>query len=499
LLTAFSTAPQRGEAQVTLPAVLSSHMVIQRDRPIHLWGWASSGEQISVRLGKAESSTIADTNGRWSTYLPAMSAGGPYEINISGKNSIALSDVLVGDVWVASGQSNMELPLKGFPRSPLNRSAEEIAAANYPKLRLFQVGRKTSTHPDFDVTAQQPWTACTPKVAANFSALAYFFGRDLQKDIKVPIGLISSNWGATPAEAWMSLRGFGRDEMLMPYFSDALAELTAKESIAAEQQRFIAIRDKSDSNATADPTAMNKSYKPEAYPSALYNGMIAPLTPLPIKGVIWYQGESDAFPAQSPLYRRLFPALIEDWRLAWHEPELPFLYVQLANYDAPTIRDWAEIRDAQRATLKLADTAMIVTIDIGSSKNIHPPDKQTVGARLARAARAGAYHEPLEYSGPLFRQAVIDGDSIRLYFDHAKDGLQLKESAPSGFEIAGADRKFVSADAHIDGDAVVLAVAKGKPPIYVRYLWKNDPQAQLFGKDGLPASPFQGEIVGAIR
>jgi sialate O-acetylesterase len=475
---------------VRLPAILGSHMVVQRDRPIHIWGWAAPGEKVIIAMHGAERYATADDLGKWSLYLPPEPAGGPYQLDITATNHIILDDILIGDVWFASGQSNMEMPLSGWPGAPLKNSAEEIANANNPNLRLLVVHQKTSEFPLQDVEGS--WTLCTPETAAHFSAAAYFFGREIAARENVPVGLIDDTWGGTVVEAWISLDSLSADASLMPAFA-ARAQMMDRQAdvpaITAKEQR----EDEAARKAGLPP--QGHVWNPDPYswgPAALFNGMVAPCTGFGIKGAIWYQGESNSRPGFAPMYERLFSALIADWRTQWGEGDFPFLFVQIANFTSGPTESWATIREAQRRTLAVERTGMAVTVDIGTPDNVHPPDKQTVGARLALAARALAYGEQVEYSGPLFRQAVPDERSMRVWFDHAA-GLTAKNGEPEGFEIAGDDHRFARAEARIDGDTVVVTSSRVGEPRYVRYGWANAPVVNLYNSAGLPASPFTSE------
>jgi sialate O-acetylesterase len=465
-------------------------MVLQRDRPIHIWGWSDPGEKVTVVMRGSKRETTGDGFGNWSVFLPPDGAGGPYTLTVTGGNEIALDDVLVGDVWFASGQSNMEMPLKGFGGAPLKNGAEEIAHANQPQLRLLHIPTKAADFPLRNADAS--WTVCSPETAANFSAVAYFFGRDLAAREHVPIGLIDSTWGGTVAEAWVSLQAISSDGALMPVFATRAQMMMSQ----ADNMAILAKERREDQAARqAGRTPPNHPWRPDPAswaPAALFNGMVAPVTPYTIKGVIWYQGESNSRLTFAPMYARIFPALINDWRAQWHEGNFPFLFVQIANFKSSANEAWAAVREAQRRTLSVANTAMAVTIDIGDPANVHPADKQTVGARLALAARALAYGENVEYSGPLFRQATPEGDAMRVWFDHAAE-LMTKGDALQGFEIAGDDGHFVSAKARLDGNTVVLSDASVPTPKYVRYGWANAPIVNLYNGEGLPASPFTSE------
>lgn len=328
--------------------------------------------------------------------------------------------------------------------------------------------------------ADATWTVCSPETAAKFSAVAYFFGRELNAREHVPIGLIDSTWGGTVAEAWVSLESIAADAALMPVFATRAAMMQSQGEMGA----ILAKERREGGNHPWHPDPASWA------PAALFNGMIAPVTPYTIKGVIWYQGESNSRLSFAPMYAKIFPALIADWRRQWHIGNFPFLFVQIANFKSNATEDWAVIREAQRHTLALANTAMAVTIDIGDPDNVHPADKQTVGARLALAARVLAYGENVEYSGPLFRQATPEGYGVRVWFDHAADGLTARSGDLQGFEIAGEDGRFRSAAARIDGKTVVVNSGQVPEPKYVRYGWANAPIVNLYNSSGLPASPF---------
>jgi sialate O-acetylesterase len=474
-------------ADVAVPKVFSSHMVLQRNMPIHIWGEAEPGEQVTVDLHGSSASTTADKLHRWSVYLPAQPAGGPFTLTIHGANTLTLDDILIGDLWVASGQSNMEMPLAGFPgNAVIKDSAKEIAAANYPQIRLLRVEKDAADYPLEDVKSAVGWSQCTPETAESFSAVAYFFARSLQQKEKIAIGLIDSTWGGTPAEAWTSLDALGSDAALMPVFSVRADRMNHETT----EQRL----DLSDSQAKAQgkPATANRDWHPSQVswrPAAIYNAMIAPFTPLPIRGVIWYQGESNSRLAMAPLYSRLFTTMIQDWRNQWHEGNFPFLFAQISAFASTPKENWGLLRDAQRRSLSLVNTGMAVTIDIGDEHNVHPADKQTVGERMALLARNIAYGEKVVASGPLFRLAYPENGAMHVWFDYAA-GLNAKGSSPEGFEVAGPDGNFVPATAKIDGDTIVASSPAVPNPRYVRYAWPNFPQANLYNGAGLPASTF---------
>lgn len=478
-------------ADVTLPALLADHMVVQRGLPVHVWGMAAPHEAVTVSFRSETKSATADDDGRWSVYLSPSEAGGPFQLTIKGTNTIAVNDILVGDVWVASGQSNME-----FPMLELTNAQAEIAAAQNPKIRLFMVKHKPADYPLENVESKG-WAACTPETVADTSAVAYFFARHLQQKLGVPIGLVESFWGGTAAESWTSLHGLAADASLMPVFAERAKTVDTESTTVLQQQREEREYQQAVEQAKADgkPLPWRKWHPDFAAwaPAALYNGMIAPLTPFAIRGVIWYQGEANSGPRAS-LYARLFQTMIRDWRNAWGEGDFPFLFVQIANWNTSPEALWPEVRNAQRQALVLKNTGMAVTIDVGEPDNLHPKNKQDVGLRLALAARAISYGEKIEWSGPLYRQVTQEDHALRVWFDHA-NGLTAKgagvPSQVTGFEVAGADGKYSAADAKIEGESVIVSSAAVQKPISVRYAWAASPNCNLFNKEGLPASPFQ--------
>ncbi|HWR15734.1 MAG TPA: sialate O-acetylesterase [Terriglobales bacterium] len=475
-------------ADVTVPAVLSDGMVLQRDLPVHFWGMANAKERITVAFRDEEKSTVADEIGHWNIYLKAQPAGGPFEAVIRGANTIVIRDILVGDVWVASGQSNMEWPLIKAANGPA-----EVANANCPNIRLFEVIKKYADTSQEDV-ASKGWRACSPESARDFSAIAYYFARETQSSQGVPVGVIGSYWGGTIAEAWTSLAALASEPALNP--------VMLSYALRMEQQPDWARRAKLESVLIEAAKAKGAPWpkvpwRPDLHiwqPSALFNAMIAPLTPFPIRGVIWYQGESNSKLDRYPqLYGRVFETLIRDWRRRWAIGDFPFLYVQLANYTSTPEEDWPTVREGQRSALALRNTGMAVTVDVGNPDDVHPLDKKTVGHRLALAARAITYGEKLEFSGPLFSQITREPNALRVTFDHAK-GLRNTSEGVIGFEIAGQDGKFFPADARIEGPSVIVSSYAVAEPISVRYGWANNAQCNLANQEGLPASPFVAEL-----
>ncbi len=471
-------------AEVKLPAIYADHMVVQREVAVVVHGSANPGEAVSVTFRGATAKTVADKFGKWQVGLPPGAAGGPFTMEVAGTNTITFSDVLVGDVWVASGQSNMEFPM----RRTLN-AEEELKNANQPNIRLFHVEKISSMYALDDVTAKT-WVACTPESVSEFSAVAYFFARQIQDDQKVPIGLMEADWGGTPAEAWTSMKAISADASLMPVFA-TWAQMTDEEAhnklarVEEDQERAAA-----KAEGKPEPKFPWHPELPSYSPGGLYNAMISPLTQFPIRGAIWYQGEANADAIRAPIYNNLFETMIRDWRTHWGVGDFPFLFVQIANWKTSPDAHWPETRDAQRRTLELKNTGMAVAIDIGNPDDIHPTNKQEVGRRLSLAARAIAYGETLEYSGPLFRMQSPGDHALRLWFDHCK-GLVAKGGELKGFEIAGFDRKYFPAQARIDGQSVVVSSSQVPDPVYVRYSWSDVPDGNLYNAAGLPASPFE--------
>ncbi len=474
-------------ADVTLPALLADHMVVQRGRPVPGWGLAEPHEAVTVTFRGETKSGAADDDGRWSIFLSPGDAGGPFQLSVKAANTITLNDILVGDVWVASGQSNMEFPMTG-----LVNAQTEIAAAQFPRIRLFRVDNKPADYP-LENLGSKGWAACTPETVADSSAVAYFFARSVQQKLGVPLGLIESYWGGTAAESWTSLHALSADASLMPVFAARARTLDKQSTVVLQQQREEREYQQAVAQAKADGKPLPwRRWHPDFAawaPAALYNGMIAPLTPFPIRGVIWYQGEANSGQERAYLYARLFQTMIRDWRNQWGEGDFPFLYVQIANWNTEPEALWPEVRDAQRQALGLKNTGMAVTIDIGDPDDIHPKDKQDVGLRLALAARAITYGEKIEWSGPLYRQVTAEEHALRVWFDHA-DGLAAKGGTPIGFEVAGADGKYVAAEAKIEGSSVVVSNPTVQAPVSVRYGWAANPNCNLINKEGLPASPF---------
>ncbi|MGB9623866.1 MAG: sialate O-acetylesterase [Phycisphaerae bacterium] len=493
----LATSP--ASADVRLPHVIGSHMVLQRDMPVPIWGWAEPGEAVTVRIDDHEASVKAGADGKWQVRLPAMAAGGPHTMTVAGRNRIELKDVLVGEVWICSGQSNMDMGIKSV------RDADrEIASAQYPRIRLLWVPYRTSPDPldDADVS----WLPCSPENVATrgffnggFSAVAYFFGRDLHKELNVPIGLIHVAWGGTKIEPWTPRAGFEqvpavRDfvkviDEATPNFNKAVRRAVAEYEAWLPKARAAMEANKP---VPAPPAWPKHLLEDNGQPSSIYNGMIHALVPFAIRGAIWYQGESNN--PDGMLYFEKMKALVGGWRRVWNEGEFPFYYVQIAPLDAVYENDrLPRLWEAQLAALTIPNTGMVVTTDIGDLKDIHPKNKQDVGKRLALWALARTYgRDNLVYSGPLYKSMAVEGDRIRIRFDHVGGGLASRDGKPlNWFEIAGDDRKFVKAEATIDGDSVIVGSPKISAPAAVRFGWNRAAEPNLMNKEGLPASPFR--------
>ncbi len=459
-----------------------------------MWGTADKGENVTVSFRDQQVATRADGQGRWSVTIKTGDAGGPFELTIAGNNKIQYKNVLVGEVWVCSGQSNMEWSVGGCDKADKDFA---FSAAHNPMLRMFQVKKSPSPWPLSNTAGQ--WVEAEPNVIGGWTAAGYFFGRDLQEKLKVPVGLIQSAWGGTRAEAWTSPQTL----MNSPAYA---AEFHNWQNLLV---------------TTPDEKVLNANS-----PSVLYNGMIYPILNYRIKGAIWYQGESNAGKAYA--YRTLFPMMIEDWRRNWKQPGLPFYFVQLAPFTTmrkePGPSSWAELREAQLRTLELPNTGMAVITDFGNEYDIHPTPKRPVGERLALLARAKTYGEKVAYSGPEYVAMTIEGNQAILRFRHVDGGLVAHELVPTaqrtdksgttraawrvksgsegaplvGFTIAGKDRVFHPAKAEIRGKQVIVSSDVVPEPVAVRYGWADHPLCNLFNRAGLPASPFRTDDFPAV-
>jgi sialate O-acetylesterase len=418
------------QADVKLPKIIDSHMVLQRDMPLPIWGWSEPGEEVTVQIGNYKKTAKADKDGNWKITLPAMKADGQtHTMTVKGKNQIELKDILIGEVWIGSGQSNMEWSVAGS-----QGAKEAIASARHPTIRLFHVPKVQTGAPGKDVNAV--WNVGSPKTIPHFSAVLYYFGLRLEDELNVPIGLINSSWGGSPIEPW---------------------------TVAGKHS------------------------------GGMYNGMIAPLQPFAIRGVIWYQGETNVFQKNGLKYYGKMKDLIEGWRKTWGE-KMPFYFVQIAPWSGYPKGELPLLWEGQVASLKIPHTGMAVTTDlVDNIKDIHPRNKVDVGNRLALWALAKTYDKKdLVYSGPLYKSMKIEGSKVHLSFAHAGSGLKSRDGKPlTHFEIAGQDGKFVPAEAVIDGSHVVASAKHVASPAVVRFGWHMTANPNLVNKEGLPASPFQ--------
>lgn len=544
-------------ADVKLPAIFGDHMVLQQDGKIPVWGWADPGEKVTVSIGSDKAETTTGADGKWRVDLAAMpTTSTGVTMTVTGKNTLTFQDVLVGEVWLASGQSNMELKMN----AGLVTGKETIAAANNPQMRLFTVKRCADLTPLEDVTGS--WKLCTPETVTSISAVAYFFGRELQEKLHRPVGLLESDWGGTAIQSWTSIEGLNSETVEVPGLKGGIVN-TQKRKDAEPKGTTDRAAAKADYDAKvaawkkdvddpfqpvikkwyADRNAAKKAGLPDPprpqesanHPNSplgeafeyttLFNGMIAPIIPYAIRGAIWYQGENNAG-GNGADYGAMLKTMITDWRTRWNEGDFPFLVVGLANCDArypfPVDSGWAGVRWGQAqvtdtdTTDKLAtpNTGLAEAIDIGEPHNIHPLDKLDVGKRLAADALAMAYKQNVPYQGPRFAGMKIEGDKLRVTYKDASGGLTIgqppadflaalaahrlttNDPAPPtdklvGFAIAGADKKWVFADAKIDGNDVILSSPQVPNPVAARYGWANNPQVNLYNKDGFPAVPFR--------
>lgn len=462
--------PHFVDAQVTIPKIFASNMVLQQNSDVNIWGWAKAGEKVSV-TGSWNNKKVKATTGsdnKWSLKLKtpkATSDSVSYILIIEGSNKIVLDNVLIGEVWLLSGQSNMELPLKGWS-VPIVGGKEAIESANYPNIRFIVAGHQSTSTPQTDIAKNWvnfTWTKCSPASAKEFSALGYFFARELHSDLKIPIGLVVSAWGGSSCEAW--------------------TKTASLQSVNDYKDKVPWISKNKDDNQT---------------PTVLYNGMIAPLVPFTFAGVLWYQGETNVGRAEQ--LTQLFPAMIKGWRESWKRNKFPFYFVQLCPWGGNGGYSLPEAWEAQASALSLNNTGMAATLDVGDEKDIHPVRKEQVGHRLALIAKAKNYgYTSLEYSGPQYRSMKIEGSKIRLSFDHSGSGLKALNGVLTQFEIAGDDKNYVAAEATIIGNDVLVWNKTIPAPKNVRYAWSGIATASLYNLEDLPAAPFRTDIPGYLQ
>ncbi|AHM58512.1 sialate O-acetylesterase [Flammeovirgaceae bacterium 311] len=483
-------------AKVKLPALFADNMVLQQQEKVALWGWADPGERVEIRGSwhpAAVASVTADPEGKWKTTLKTAKAGGPYTLTFKGLNTIILEQVLLGEVWICSGQSNMHFPVapienSGWASGVVNYE-QELAEANYPTIRMFTVERKVADIPQEDVEGS--WEICSPETVGDFSAVAYFFARELNNRTGLPVGLINASWGGTPAESWTRKEILEEDADFRPILTRYQKDLEKYPEAMKAYQLALAnwqkeaegkkSRGENSGAAPREPIGQNHHRSP----FKLYNAMIAPIIPYTIKGAIWYQGESNANRAYQ--YRKLFPAMISNWRQDWNL-DFPFYFAQIA----PHRGQRPEIREAQLMTLQsVPKTGMAVLTDAGDSLDIHPQNKQVVGKRLALWALAKDYNKKIAYSGPLYKSMKVKEGKIYLEFEHTEGGLLAIGGPLREFNIAGADQQFVPAQAEIEGKKVVVWSDSVADPVAVRFAWKRVPEPNFYNGAGLPASPFR--------
>ncbi|WP_413431119.1 sialate O-acetylesterase [Crateriforma spongiae] len=482
-------------AEISVCSLFTDHMVVQRDKPVRVWGWTDAGAEVTASLGGHDAKATAGSDGRFEMELAALPAGGPHELVIqSGNDAKTISDVLVGEVWICSGQSNMAWAVQSANDADL-----ESLSANYPQIRLISVPQVGTQEPQKDFNGQ--WSVCSPSTVKDFSAVGYFFGRQLHQTLDVPIGLIDNAWGGSAAEAWISrqrLEKAGEYEDLLNHWDEMARNYDfAKMKKAYEERRQAWIDGGRKGNAPRAPRdAMSGNHRP----ANIYNGVLKPTIGYSIRGAIWYQGESNSSRAYQ--YRNLFPLMIQSWRDEWGQGDFPFYWVQLADFraevDQPAESDWAELREAQTMTMdKLSNTGQAVIIDLGEASDIHPKNKQDVAKRLARWALAKDYGIDVPYQSPRFDSVEFDGDKAIVKFSHTGRGLDTFDVREMiGFTIAGDDKNFVHAEAKLmpgTKDTVVVSSPEVSDPVAVRYAWADNPICNVQSADGLPLTPFRSD------
>ncbi len=487
LLSLAATA----RADVKLPAIFGNHMVLQRDAAVPVWGTAAPGEEVTVAIAGQTASAKAGADGKWSVKLAKLAAAGPHTLTVKGKNTVTFSDVLVGEVWLGSGQSNMAMTV--------NRAKDyeqEQAAAKFPEIRVFTESSAAATTAQSEGKGE--WVVCSPETVGRFSATAFFFGREIHRTLKVPVGLINSSVGGTPIESWIAPEAQKASPELKGFFEGQkqaakdFDPVKAKAKFEQDQAKWKEAAKKAKSEgkpapkAPRDPVALNER---KGNVGGLFNGKIAPLIPYAIRGALWYQGEANSTPDKAPFYHAQLTLLVNDWRARWGY-DFPFAWVQLPNFGGAG-RDWPAVREAMLKTLALKDTGMAITIDIGEEKDIHPKNKQDVGRRLAAWALGTVYGQKVATSGPLPAGHQVRGSEVLLSFKHTDGGLVAKGGELKGFVVAGEDKQWKSARARIEGDKVIVSSADVKQPVAARYAWENWPTCNLYNGAGLPASPFR--------
>ncbi len=489
-LAACVCLPQLAHAELKFSSVFGDSMVLQRDQPIHVWGWTTPSLNVSATIDGHEASATADAEGRFSLKLASMEAGGPYELVVRADQTRTFKDVLIGEVWLCSGQSNMQWSVDQADDGDL-----ESLSANYPNIRLITVPQVAAQTPQDDFNGS--WKACTPQTVKDFSAVGYFFGRQLHQTLNVPIGLIDNSWGGSAAEAWVPrdvLKTDGKYDDLIAKW-DRMAD-TYDHDAAVAKWKVERDQWKENGKQGQAPRAPQNQLQGNHRPGNLYNGVLHPVIGYTIAGTVWYQGESNSGRAYQ--YRDLFPLMIETWRSEWKQGDFPFYWVQLADFQQeetePSPSTWAELREAQTMTLdRLPATGQAVITDLGEATDIHPKNKQDVAKRLARWAFAKQYAVDVPYQSPTFESMTVEGNKAVLKFSHVGGGLDTFDvPALSGFTIAGEDKTFVHATAKIvDKDTIEVSAEGIESPASVRYAWANNPIANVQSAEGLPMTPFR--------
>lgn len=487
--------PSAAFADVRLPAIFSEHMVLQAEAPVKVWGWADPAETVTVSLAGQTQATTASAAGEWQVVLhPLPSSAVPTTLTVRGRNTVTIGDVLLGEVWLGSGQSNMELRTK-----QAQNFAQEQAAAGFPQIRQFTVRRNAT--PDAFKEVEGEWQVCSPATVGEFSAVLYFFGRELHQALRRPVGLINSSWGATPIQTWMPLEAVKSSPGYAAFQEkrkQEMAEWPEREQRIFESIRAWELEAAKNPGASKRPKPWNPG-PPNAgqqMPAGTYQGMIHALTGFRLRGLLWYQGENNARDGArgAAEYEDLLTRLITSWRTAWAQPDLPFLLAQLPNFTEPrdpTGVSWAWFREAQARVLATPHTGMAVTIDVGEPDQIHPRNKQAVGYRLALLALADVYQRDVAAHGPAYERQWVQGDAIHLAFKNAEGGLVSKGGQITGFVIAGADRVWHPATARIEGAHLVLSSLAVPVPVAARYGWANNPACNLSNRADLPLAPFR--------
>ncbi|MEK6795474.1 MAG: sialate O-acetylesterase [Spirochaetota bacterium] len=495
-------------AETKIPSIFSSNMVIQQDKPIVIWGWDDAGTTVTVSFAGKSAQAIADGNGRWQAVIPAMKADGKtYTMTVKGTSSLTFDNVVIGEVWLGSGQSNMEWSVRSVTNAEL-----EMAAANFPNIRLFLVPKRVLATPDIDIKAV--WQICASNTVPGFSAAAYFFGREIHNKLRVPVGLIASAWGGTRIEPWTEPSAFGEIPTLMSMYTQALCSDPRTPLHKERMEQFLSgletwiaasrsttIEEKSVTNMPSFPQELMPP-KDQQSPSSLYNGMIYAMIPYAIRGALWYQGEANH--GEGMLYVDKKRALIDGWRRQWNS-DFSFYFVQIAPYhyggeNPSTLAEFWEAVATIPSTI--SNTGMAVVYDVGNTNDIHPRNKQEVGRRLANIALAKTYGQKgIVYNGPVYKSHTVEGDTMKLSFDHIGSGLASRDGKPlTWFELVDADEGgYFPANASIAGNTVVVSSPQVKKPVFVRFGWHKVAEPNLMNKEGLPAWAFRAGAMPTNR